>query len=258
MSAMAKGPHAGGAGAPIFDARAIFNRLDTNHDGKLSFEEFAAGLRQFRQMFAQRVEAMRQPAMAAMGRQGPNVTMRRMGPNVQYFALFGRAPQGRDGMEALLRPERAAVNRAGGFAPHGNFAWMQRGGPRDGFQGRGNFAMMQCYGFNRGGVSRAGIWAASAVRSACVARVSRAAGKEWAAVARCPARSGWHNFKARTVTTVIMGWADMPNIIAIIMGWAIRRHGRGMGGFYAGCDCPFCEAGLAGPGVSVVRSLAAQ
>jgi hypothetical protein len=31
------------------DAKAIFDRLDTNKDGKLSFDEFSAGLRQFQE-----------------------------------------------------------------------------------------------------------------------------------------------------------------------------------------------------------------
>ena len=37
---------------PRLDAQAIFNRLDTNKDGKLSFEEFSAGLQKFQQRMA--------------------------------------------------------------------------------------------------------------------------------------------------------------------------------------------------------------
>jgi len=48
-------PGMGGVQPFRLDARAIFNRLDRDKDGKLSFEEFAAGLHQFRQMFVQRV-----------------------------------------------------------------------------------------------------------------------------------------------------------------------------------------------------------
>jgi hypothetical protein len=42
------------AGGLSWDAKAIFACLDKNKDGKLSFEEFSDGLRQFRQKMAQR------------------------------------------------------------------------------------------------------------------------------------------------------------------------------------------------------------
>ena len=48
----AKGPGPGGLKLPL-DARAIFNKLDKNHDGKLSFEEFAVGVRHLNQLLAQ-------------------------------------------------------------------------------------------------------------------------------------------------------------------------------------------------------------
>ena len=50
-------PKADGPRVATFDARAIFNRLDKNQDGKLSFEEFAAGLRRI----ASDLLAMRAP-----------------------------------------------------------------------------------------------------------------------------------------------------------------------------------------------------
>lgn len=50
-------------------AKAIFDRLDTNHDGVLSFEEFSAGLRQLRHAFAAPAHA--QVAQKADGKQGP-------------------------------------------------------------------------------------------------------------------------------------------------------------------------------------------
>ena len=54
----AKGPGPGGLKLPL-DARAIFNKLDKNHDGKLSFEEFAVGVRHLNQLLAQRTQAIK-------------------------------------------------------------------------------------------------------------------------------------------------------------------------------------------------------
>ena len=118
----AKGPGPGGLKLPL-DARAIFNKLDKNHDGKLSFEEFAVGVRHLNQLLAQRAQAMR----SFLGRQGPNVTMQR-GPE-----RFARGPQERDGM-------RGHFAQRDGFQPGAEF-WIQRGG---------NFAYVQRGGFDGG------------------------------------------------------------------------------------------------------------
>jgi len=53
---------------PTFDARAIFDRLDKNKDGKLSFEEFQAGLREFHQFMAARAPMWQMPGPGEMVR----------------------------------------------------------------------------------------------------------------------------------------------------------------------------------------------
>jgi hypothetical protein len=59
----------GGPRPPMFDARTIFNRLDTNHDGKLSFEEFAVGVQHLHQFLAMRAPRRQMPRPGVMMRQ---------------------------------------------------------------------------------------------------------------------------------------------------------------------------------------------
>lgn len=49
------------------NARAVFNRLDSNKDGKLSFEEFAVGFRQVSQMMQSRMQGGMKFAHDKMG-----------------------------------------------------------------------------------------------------------------------------------------------------------------------------------------------
>ncbi len=68
-------PMGHGAMSPMFNARAIFNRLDTDHDGKLSFEEFAVGVRHLHQFLAGRISELQRPfwdrIRSFRGRLGP-------------------------------------------------------------------------------------------------------------------------------------------------------------------------------------------
>jgi hypothetical protein len=48
------------------DPKEIFKRLDTDHDGKLSMEEFTAGMKRFHAMLAERLRG--RPASPAGGR----------------------------------------------------------------------------------------------------------------------------------------------------------------------------------------------
>ncbi|MEN6451224.1 MAG: EF-hand domain-containing protein [Thermoguttaceae bacterium] len=73
MGEQRRGP--GGPKAMEASDRAIFNRLDTNKDGKLSFEEFAAGLRQFREMVAKQAKAWTPPFAGRMYAQAPKGMM---------------------------------------------------------------------------------------------------------------------------------------------------------------------------------------
>jgi len=72
----------GGPQAPERAARAIFNRLDKNQDGKLSFDEFYTGFRHLRQAVSARVGQWQQP-------------MKNIGPKFaqQHFSK-GFKPQG--------------------------------------------------------------------------------------------------------------------------------------------------------------------
>jgi len=51
---------------PMLNARAIFDRLDTNKDGKLSFEEFAVGVRHLQAFLAARIGEMKMPLQRGM------------------------------------------------------------------------------------------------------------------------------------------------------------------------------------------------
>ncbi len=84
---------AGGPQASMPNARAIFDALDTNHDGKLSFEEFCVGLRHLRQALATRAQAWSAPFQRGVFAQAPK-GMPGFGqqPGNRFF-LFTQKPQ---------------------------------------------------------------------------------------------------------------------------------------------------------------------
>jgi Ca2+-binding EF-hand superfamily protein len=82
-------PVGGAAEHPVLDARAIFSRLDTNHDGKLSFEEFAVGVRHLQQFLATRMGEMKRPLW-----DGIRSMHERMGQFQGQFGHPGMGPMG--------------------------------------------------------------------------------------------------------------------------------------------------------------------
>jgi Ca2+-binding EF-hand superfamily protein len=91
----------GKAATPAFNARVLFARLDTNKDGKLSFDEFAVGVRHMHRLLAARVDGVKAPLQRGM--QLAREKMRRFQDG--FAKQFqGKAPMGRPGMGPAGRP----------------------------------------------------------------------------------------------------------------------------------------------------------
>ncbi len=119
-------PMGRGATFPMFNARAIFDRLDTNHDGKLSFEEFAVGVRHLHAFLAAKMGELQRPFWDRMRSFG-----KRMGQFRGQFGHPGMGPMGG-------RP---------GMGPMGQHSGM---GAMGGHPGMGPMGMVRAFGGHQG------------------------------------------------------------------------------------------------------------
>ncbi len=140
---------------PTLNARVLFSRLDTNKDGKLSFDEFAVGVRHLQRFLATRMSEMKRPlsdGMRALREKwgqfrgqsghpgmGPMGQHRGMGPMGQQFGMgpmgqqFGMGPMGQHpGMGPMM-------GQPFGMGPMGQHPGM---GPMGQHPGMGPMGMM--------------------------------------------------------------------------------------------------------------------
>ncbi len=95
-----KKPMAGGM-QPKLAAKAIFDRLDTDKDGKLSFAEFSVGLRHLRQAMTARVNTWQSPKRPGAGKQfATKHSAKKPGPQ-----KFAQGHQGFDGKKFAQGPK---------------------------------------------------------------------------------------------------------------------------------------------------------
>jgi hypothetical protein len=102
-------PMGGASAHPVLNAKAIFDRLDTNHDGKLSFEEFAVGVRHLQMFLATRMGEMKRPLW-----DGIRSMHERMG---QFQGQFGHPGMGPMGQHPGMGPmgDHPGMGMMGGF-----------------------------------------------------------------------------------------------------------------------------------------------
>jgi autotransporter-associated beta strand protein len=128
----------GKAAVPAFNPRVLFARLDTNKDGKLSFDEFAVGVRHLHQLFAARVDGVKAPLQ-----RGVQLAREKMRRFQDGFAkqFQGKAPMGRPGMGPAGRPG-TGMPGMGPMGPGGpGFGMGPMGGPGMGPMGMGHPGM---------------------------------------------------------------------------------------------------------------------
>ena len=106
------GKRMGDRGMMIGDRGAVFDRLDTNHDGNISRQEFMAAHSERRE---QRVIVMRDaapgsPPPGAPGDPGMRMHMRHMGAGMHFGSrMFEQADANKDGRVSLAEAQAAAL-----------------------------------------------------------------------------------------------------------------------------------------------------
>jgi hypothetical protein len=135
------------AASPVLNARVIFNRLDGNKDGKLSFDEFAVGVRHLQQSLATRIGQIKQPLWdrarslhQKMGQFRGQFGHPGMGPMGQHPGMgMGMGPMGQQpGMGMGRGPMGQRPGMGMGMGPMGQHPGMGMGmGPMGGHRGMG-------------------------------------------------------------------------------------------------------------------------
>jgi hypothetical protein len=165
---------------PTLNARVLFDRLDTNKDGELSFDEFDVAVRHLQRLLAARMDEMKGPRSDGMRSFGENWGQFRgqsggpgMGPMGQHPGMGpmdgqpGMGPMGHPGMGPMgqdpgmgpmgQHPGMGPMGQHSGMGPMGQHPGMgpmgqhPGMGPMDGQPGMGPMGMMMGpFGGHRG------------------------------------------------------------------------------------------------------------